>query len=316
MKKATIRKAVYGIAGPALIAALVAGCGTTSGNSGGSSSNGTSTTGTNQSGNTSASTSGKNITIGYVDWSEDVAATYLWKDLLTQKGYNVTLKSLQVGPLFAGLSEGGLDVFFDTWLPTTHKAYMQQYGSNLTNLGKWYQGTTKEGFVVPTYVTNVNTMAQLEANASEFGGQIIGIEPGAGEMTLAANAMKTYGLNNFQLLQSSTPAMLSELARDYQAKKPIVVTLWSPHWAFTKYNLKYIPDPKGAFGGAGWIQTEANKSWASSNPTVANWIKNFKLTPNQLGTLEEDINQNSSNPNAGVQQWIKNNQSVWSAWFQ
>lgn len=304
----TAKKTVYSVASAALIAALVAGCGTTGG---------TNTTGTNQTGSTPAASGSKNVTIGYVDWSEDVATSYLWKDLLTQKGYNVNLKSItDAGPLFLGLSEGGVDVFFDTWLPTTHKAYMQKYGSKLVNLGKWYQGVTKEGFVVPTYVKNVNSIADLQTHASEFGGQIIGIDPGAGEMKLAANAVKDYGLTNMHLVQSSSPAMLTQLEKDYKEKKPIVVTLWSPHWAFTKYKLKYLPDPKGDFGGSGWIQTEANKKWASGNPTVTGWLKNFKMTPQQLGTLEEDINQDSSNPDKGVQKWIAANQSVINTWFQ
>jgi len=228
-----------------------------------------------------------------VNWSEDVATTYLWKNLLEKKGYHVTTTSLQAGELFTGLSEGGLDVFFDTWLPVTHKAYMKKYGANLTDLGKWYQGSTEEGFVVPKYVTNVNSISDLKSHASEFGGQIIGIDPGAGEMGLAQKAMTKYGLSNINLVQSSSPAMLSELAKDYKQKKPVVVTLWSPHWAFTKYKLKYLKDPKNVFGKSGWIQTEANKKWASSNPDVANMLKKF----------------------AGAKTWIKANQSLVNTWL-
>lgn len=320
----TSRKIGIVMSGAALVTLTLAGCGatnnsTTGSGSGGGSSN-ASTSGSNATSNqtsTAPSTESKKLTIGYVDWSEDVATSYLWKNILDQKGYDVTLTSMSdAGPLFAGLSKGGLDVFFDTWLPTTHKKYIEQFGSNLVELGKWYEGGTKIGFVVPQYVYDkgIHSIADLNAHASEFGNQIVGIDPGAGEMAAAKNAVKDYGLK-LKLTASSSAAMLSVLKSDYAKKKPVVVTLWSPHWAFTAYKLKYLADPKGDFGKAGWIQTEANKDWASKNPTVAGYLKNFKLTPTQLGSLELDIN-NASSKDAGVQKWIKDNQSVINAWFK
>ncbi|RIV18583.1 hypothetical protein D2Q93_13945 [Alicyclobacillaceae bacterium I2511] len=59
------------------------------------------------------------------------------------------------------------------------------------------------------------------------------------------------GFRNMHLIASSSPAMLTALQRAYQQHKPIVVTLWSPHWAFTKYKLKYLSDPQHVFGQSG-----------------------------------------------------------------
>ncbi len=303
-----MQKIGFTLSSVALTGMMLVGCSNTPNPSGGASNTDNQTTAS-----TNPSSTGKTVAIGYVNWDEDVATSYLWKNLLSSKGYNVELKSLEAGPLFAGLSEGGADVFFDTWLPVTHKTYMDHYGSELTNLGKWYQGQTEEGFVVPTYMKDVFTIADLNKHTSEFGNQIIGIDPGAGEMALAQKAVSDYGVH-LKLVQSSSPAMLSTLEKAYKAHQPVVVTLWSPHFAFAKYQLKYLADPKGDFGKAGWIQTEANTKWVNANPQVSGWLKNFKLTPNQLGTLEEDIN-NASSKDAGVTKWIQDNQSVVDGWF-
>ncbi|MDN6543145.1 MAG: glycine/betaine ABC transporter, partial [Lentilactobacillus parabuchneri] len=69
---------------------------------------------------------------------------------------------------------------------------------------------------------------------------ITGIEAGAGIMSSTQNAMKAYGLNNdkWQLQTSSTAAMTSTLGKSIKNHQPIVVTGWTPHWMFTKYNLK------------------------------------------------------------------------------
>lgn len=288
----------------ALAGVALAGCGTAN--------NATNTTGG------SGGSANKNVTIGYVTWAEDVATTYLWKDLLTQKGYNVTLQNVQPGPLFLSLSkQGGVDVFFDTWLPHTHKQYMDEYKSKLTNLGKWYQGSTQIGLVVPKYVydSGITSIADLNKNASKFSNQIVGISPGSGEMqTLKNTVVKDYGLK-LKVVDGSEAAMLSSLKKAEQSKQDVVVTLWSPHWAFAKWQLKYLKDPKGAFGSKGWIQTEANTQWVKGHPTIAKYLKNFKLTPQQLGTLEEDIN-NASSKEAGVQKWVKANQSLVNSWFK
>lgn len=287
-----------------LIVALVSGCGTHLIPS-------SSSTSDTQEGTTTSQS--KQIKIGFINWDEDVATTYLWKQLLEKKGYDVQLNTLSLGPMFVGLSEDSVDVFFDSWLPQ-QTTYIKKFGDSLTTLGTWYEGRTTEGFVVPQYMKNVNSIADLDKVSAQLGGNIVGIDPGAVEMTLAGKAVTAYGLN-LQLIQSSDPAMLSALKAAYGAHKDVAVVLWSPHWAFAKYKLKYLSDPKDIFGQGGYIQTEANKNWAASNPTVAKYFKNFKLTPEQLGTLENDMNAASSKE-AGVKKWIAANQTLVDSWLK
>lgn len=300
----------------AMSGTLLTGCGSHTGGSNvatNSSVSGNNTTTNTSSAGAKTTTNKGTINIGYVDWTEDVADVYLWKQLLEQRGYTVNIKLMNAGPLWQGLANGALDFHFDVWLPKTDQTYMNRYGSKLVNLGKWYQGQTKLGLVVPKYV-NINSISQLNANAKKFNNQIVGIDPGAGEtQTIQKSVIPDYGLK-LKLVNSSETTMLTALKKAYNAKKPIVVVLWSPHWAFAKWNLKYLKDPKGDFGKAGWIQTEANKKWASSNPTVVQWLKNFKLNQKQLGSLENDMNTASSK-SAGVKKWISDNQSLVNGWF-
>src|SRR5699024_8594148 len=58
----------------------------------------------------------KSVTIGMAaGWDEDIAVSHLWKYVLEEKGYDVTLKELDVAPVFIGVAKGDLDLFFDTW---------------------------------------------------------------------------------------------------------------------------------------------------------------------------------------------------------
>ncbi|EUJ21889.1 glycine betaine/L-proline ABC transporter substrate-binding protein [Listeria aquatica FSL S10-1188] len=71
---------------------------------------------------------------------------------------------------------------------------------------------------------------------------ITGIDAGAGIMLSTQNAIKDYKLDdyNWQLQTSSTAAMTSTLEKAIKDKRPIVVTGWTPHWMFTKFDLKFL----------------------------------------------------------------------------
>ncbi|MER5835775.1 ABC transporter permease/substrate binding protein [Streptomyces sp. NPDC002130] len=255
---------------------------------------------------------GKKISIGYIPWDEGVASTFLWKEVLEQRGYEVEAKQFDAGPLYTSLAQGDVDFQTDAWLPTTHAQYWKKYGKQLDDLGAWYDKTSLE-LTVPAYMKGIDSLADLKGKAPEFGGKITGIESGAGEMALLkSKVLKEYGLDKeYEVVDSSTPAMLAELKRAYAQKKPIVTTLWSPHWAYNDYDLKKLKDPKGAWGEGDGVHTLARKGFAGDDPTVAGWLKKFKMSEKQLTGLEAEINKaGKGNQQDAVRAWLKQNPGV------
>ncbi|MFI9173467.1 ABC transporter permease/substrate binding protein [Streptomyces lincolnensis] len=252
---------------------------------------------------------GKKVTIGYIPWDEGVASTFLWKEVLEERGYQVEAKQFEAGPLYTSLASGSVDFQTDAWLPTTHEQYWKQYGSKLDDLGSWYGPTSLE-LSVPSYMKGIDSLADLKGKAATFGGKITGIEPSAGMMSLLkSKVLKAYGLDKeYKVVDSSTPAMLAELKRAYAKKAPIVVTLWSPHWAYSDYDLKKLKDPEGAWGKGDGVHTVARKGFAAENPVVARWLKNFKLDEKQLTGLESAINKaGKGKQQEAVRTWLKDN---------
>ncbi|WP_217141417.1 ABC transporter permease/substrate binding protein [Streptomyces sp. AC627_RSS907] len=250
---------------------------------------------------------GKKITLGYVPWDEGVASTFLWKEMLEQRGYEVEAKQFDAGPLYTSLAQGDIDIVTNAWLPTTHEQYWKKYGDRLDDLGSWYDETSLE-LTVPAYMKDVDSLADLKGKAAEFGGKITGIESSAGEMALLkSKVLKEYGLDEeYKVVDSSTPAMLAELKRAMSKQEPIVVTLWSPHWAYNDYDLKKLKDPKGAWGEGDGVHTLSRKGFAGDDPTVARWLKDFELTEKQLTSLEAEINKaGKGKQQDAVRTWLK-----------
>ncbi|MFE5622289.1 ABC transporter permease/substrate binding protein [Streptomyces virginiae] len=255
---------------------------------------------------------GRTVSIGYIPWDEGIASTYLWKELLERRGFKVDTRQLEAGALYTGLAGGGLDFQTDAWLPLTHAQYWEKYGDKLEDLGSWY-GPTSIELAVPSYMKDVRSLADLKGKGGQFKGRIIGIEPSAGAMALLKDkVMKEYGLEGeYQVVDGSTPGMLAELKRAYDKKEPVVTVLWSPHWAYSSYELTKLEDPKAVWGKGDGIHTLARKGFAADEPEVAAWLRSFKLTEEQLTGLEAQIQQTGKGKEQqAVRAWLQDHPEV------
>lgn len=252
---------------------------------------------------------GKKISLGYIPWDEGIASTFLWKELLERRGYEVEAKQLEAGALYTGLAGGQIDFQTDSWLPVTHAQYWEKYQNKLEDLGSWYGPTSLE-LSVPSYMKGIDSLEDLKGKSGEFKGRIIGIEPSAGMMgILKDKVLNDYGLaGEYKVVDGSTPGMLAELKRAYDKKEPVVVTLWSPHWAYSSYDLKKLKDPKGTWGKGDGVHTLARKGFSADNPEVGSWLKNFKLTEKQLTDLEAAIQETGKGKEQdAVRGWLDKN---------
>ncbi|MFI7353780.1 ABC transporter permease/substrate binding protein [Streptomyces avidinii] len=255
---------------------------------------------------------GRTLSVGYIPWDEGVASTFLWKELLERRGYKVDARQLEAGALYTGLAGGQLDFQTDAWLPVTHAQYWEKYGNKLEDLGSWYGPTSLE-LSVPSYMKDVRSLADLKGKADRFKGRIIGIEPSAGAMSILKDkVLGEYGLDGeYKVVDGSTPGMLAELKRAYEKKEPVAVVLWSPHWAYSSYELTKLEDPKGAWGKGDGIHTLARKGFAEDEPKVAEWLKSFKLTEEQLTGLEAKIQETGKGKEQqAVRAWLQDHPEV------
>lgn len=254
------------------------------------------------------------VKIGMVTWAEDIAVSNVVKTVLQDQGYAVELTILDVAPLFVGLNRGDLDLYLDSWLPTTQKNYWDQYKNNLEKFsGSWYTGEVKSGIVVPEYVT-INTVEEIETQKDNFNGEIVGIDPGANVMKTIGQMIKDNGWN-IKLVSGSEASMMSALDKAYREHKWIAIYGWSPHWMFAKYDLKFLQDTQNVFGESEQIVTLANKNFSKRMPEAANIIKKMKLDAKQIGIVEDMIN-GGMEPLAAAKKWVGDNRSVVDGWLK
>ncbi|QRK14115.1 glycine betaine ABC transporter substrate-binding protein [Archangium violaceum] len=253
------------------------------------------------------------VKLVYVNWAEGVAMTHLARAILEDRmGYQVEMTMADVAPVFTAVANGDSDAFLDGWLPITHKDYLERFKDKVVDLGPNYEGA-RIGLVVPSYV-KASSIEDLEGLKAELDGQIVGIDSGAGIMTTTEKAVSEYALG-LKLVPSSGPAMTATLKDAISRKRPVVVTGWKPHWKFARWDLKFLEDPKGIYGGAETIHTIARRGLEQDKPEVASFLRNFKLDDQQLGSLMGAVAETRDDPARAVREWAKQHQALVDSWI-
>ena len=145
--------------------------------------------------------------------------------------------------------------------------------------------------------------------------QITGIEPGAGVFKASEDAVEEYGLEGWEVQASSSGAMATALGEAYDKEEPIIVTGWSPHWKFAKYDLKYLDDPKGVFGDAETINTMVREGLEDDMPEAYQVLDNFYWSPDDLEEVMLKISD-GADPRDAAGEWIEENEDTVAEWTE
>ncbi len=145
--------------------------------------------------------------------------------------------------------------------------------------------------------------------------KITGIEPGAGLMKLTKTAIEDYGLDDWKLIEGSSAAMVAELKKAINNKEPIIVTGWSPHWMFSSFDLKYLDDPKGSFGGAEDINTLVRKGLEQDAPGAYKILDQFAWEMSDMEAVMVDV-ADGMNVAEAAGKWIDANPDKVAKWTE
>ncbi|AXQ79555.1 ABC transporter permease subunit [Streptococcus chenjunshii] len=249
------------------------------------------------------------VTLAYVEWDSEVASTNVLAEVLKEEGYDVDLVPLDNTVMWKSIAEGNADASASAWLPTTHAEQYKQYKDQLDDLGANLKGTSLS-LAVPSYM-NLTSISDLTNQANS---EIVGIEPGAGIMSSTEKALDTYSnLSSWKLTPSSTGAMVTSLEQAIKNQEEIVITAWTPHWIFAKYDLTMLEDPEGVYGGSEDIHTIARQGLKEDNAKAYQIIDRFNWTDEDMQSVMLDIS-NGSSPAEAAKKWIEDNPDKVAEW--
>lgn len=270
------------------------------------------------------------IRLGVLPWAEVTATAQLWSLLLEAEGIPAELVRIDatspggivqtgevnvIDGMYAALAAGDVDVWMGAWLPQSHAPQLAAY-PDIEVLGSWYEGA-RLTWAVPAG-SELASIADLEGRAEELGGEIVGIEPGSGHVRISReDVLPAYGLDDeYTLSTGSTRVMLAALDRSVALNQPIVVTLWEPHPAYGRYQLRNLDDPLGALGEPEHIDVLAAPGFEDRAPQVASWLQRFELDTDALTSLQLVVEAAPAGAKQrAVADWVAEHRDRVDAWF-
>ncbi len=257
----------------------------------------------------------KSVRIAYVEWDCAASSTMVVQAVLQEEmGYDVEILPVAAAAMWQAVGTGNVDGMVTAWLPVTHADYYAKVKDNVENLGPIAHGA-RLGWAVPAYVT-IDSMTEINDHADKFGGRITGIDPGAGLMRLSEKAVEEYNMGRMELMEGSDAMMTAALANAIKNKDWIIVTAWSPHWMFGKWDLKYLEDPKGILGDEEHIDTIVRKGLKKDMPEVYNFLNNFAWKDaNQLQMVMAWNSEPGADRYENAKRFIRENREQVNGWI-
>jgi glycine betaine/proline transport system substrate-binding protein len=262
------------------------------------------------------------VRFGVPTWPGVTVKSEVAAQLMQTMGYETTQK--QASPAFAinALKNDDLDVYLGGWMPTEKNLINPAEEAGKVEVLTTNISDAHMAIAVPSYVweAGVRSEADLDKYADKFGNKIYGIEPGSGFNDSVKKTIKNgaHGLDDWELVPSSTSAMLSQVGRKIQRGEWIVFLGWEPHWMNVKYDLKY-PKAVGESeiaGGTSDVLTVVNPALVEQEPMLERFLSQYVVTKESQSKWVLEHERKERAPEAVAEEWIGNNLDKVGQWLE
>lgn len=257
--------------------------------------------------------------VGWTDITATTAATTL---VLEALGYETETKVLSVPVTYAGLAAGDVDVFLGNWMPTMEAdiAPYREAGTVetvRTNLegAKYTLATNAAGAAL-----GISDFGNIKDHKDALGANIYGIEPGndGNRLILDMIASGPFGLDGFEIVESSEQGMLAEVARKTEAGEPIVFLGWEPHPMNANFEMTYLTGGDDYFGpnlGGAIVATNTRAGFAAECPNTGALLQNLAFSLQMENEIMGAILNDGADPRDAAKAWLAANPDAWQGWL-
>jgi glycine betaine/proline transport system substrate-binding protein len=257
-----------------------------------------------------------------VGWTDITATTAATSVVLEALGYETETKILSVPVTYAGLAGGDVDVFLGNWMPTMEAdiaAYRdaKTVDTVRTNLegAKYTLATNEAGAAL-----GITDFAAIAAHKDALEGKIYGIEPGNDGNRLISDMIASgpFGLDGFEVVESSEQGMLAEVANKSDDGTPIIFLGWEPHPMNANFKMSYLTGGDDYFGpnfGGAIVATNTRAGYVAECPNVGKLLTNLGFSLTMENEIMGAILNDGTDPREAAKTWLAANPDAWAAWL-
>ena len=151
--------------------------------------------------------------------------------------------------------------------------------------------------------------------------KIYGIEPGNDGNRHILDMFKDakFGLDGWELVESSEAGMLAQVAKLTGEKKDIVFLGWAPHPMNANFKIQYLTGGDALFGpnfGGATVYTTVRQGFQTECPNLGKMLTNYKFSMEMENAIMSDIMDKGVDPKAASITWMKANPAVVEGWLK
>ena len=257
-----------------------------------------------------------------VGWTDITATTAATTVVLQALGYETETKVLSVPVTYTGLAEGDIDVFLGNWMPTM-EADLAPYrdagkvDTVRTNLegAKYTLATNEAGAAL-----GITDFANIKDAKDALEGKIYGIEPGndGNRLIMDMIASGPFGLDGFEIVESSEQGMLAAVAKADKAGEPIVFLGWEPHPMNANFKMTYLTGGDDYFGpnlGGAVVDTNTRAGYVAECANTGKLLQNLAFSLAMENEIMGAILNDGADPEEAAKTWLAANPAAWEAWL-
>jgi glycine betaine/proline transport system substrate-binding protein len=258
-----------------------------------------------------------------VGWTDITSTTAATATVLEGLGYQPEIEILSVPVTYASLKNQDIDVFLGNWMPTMEadvRPYLED--GSVESVGVNLEGA-KYTLAVPTYLAEqgLKDFADIAEFRDQLEGQIYGIEPGndGNRLILQMIEENAFGLEGFELVESSEQGMLAQVARATRAEEPIVFLGWEPHPMNANFELAYLSGGDDWFGpdyGGATVYTNVRAGLLEKCPNLGQLLKNLTFTLEMENQIMGAILDEGQAPEDAASSWLEAHPDVLEGWLE
>ncbi|MEO0691842.1 MAG: choline ABC transporter substrate-binding protein [Pseudomonadota bacterium] len=262
------------------------------------------------------------ITFSDVGWTDITATTAATTVVLEALGYDTDIKVLSVPVTYTSMAGGDIDVFLGNWMPTMESdiAPYREAGTVDTvraNLEGAKYTLAVNKVAADLGITSFDTIAsQMDA----LEGKIYGIEPGndGNRLIMDMIAEGAFGLDGFEVVESSEQGMLAQVARADRRGEPVVFLGWEPHPMNANFELTYLEGGDDWFGpnlGGATVFTNTAAGFVEECTNVGALLQNLEFTLAMENEIMGAILDDGEDPADAATAWLQANPGTLDGWL-
>ena len=280
------------------------------------------------------------IKIPINEWTGQHLSAHILGQLFNKLGYKTEYVTAGAVPQFAAIAEGDLHVQPEAWENNVGDIYPKAVEAGKIKVVGSEGLSAREGWMYPPYMKEkcpglpnweaLYDCAQAFGNAETFPkGRLVTYPADWG--TRSKDLVSQIKLPFVAVPGGSEGAMVAEIKAAYDAKEPMIMMFWEPHWIHADYKFDWVEWPKDKAacleksGGVevpecGFQQADVLKvAWSGFEakwPAAYALLGKFELSNDQQNPLILQVDSEKKKLEDVAAGWLDANEAIWKPWVE